>query len=65
MFDSLINLFCIFILFGFSKNIYFKLCHCCDKCAKKCYIQTIMKQHKNDGFEVQEIQLAQLVVSSY
>lgn len=68
MFDSLVNLFCIFILFGFSSSIYYKLCNTCDKRAKQCYVETIMKKQNENGAskltQDQQIQLTQLVTNS-
>ena len=46
--DSFINALCIYLLFGFGKNLYHKLCKLCDTCLKTWFVKNAVKQRVND-----------------
>lgn len=48
--DSFVNALCIYLLFGFGKCLYYKLCKQCDKYAKNCFIdRLVFKRIDPDG----------------
>ena len=47
--DAVINAYCICLLFGFSTDLYYKLCSAADKCLKSIFISKIMKHTNNDN----------------
>ena len=48
--DSLVNILCIYLLFGFGEKLYYKLCGCCDRGLKNCFVKRVLsKRSGNDG----------------
>ena len=46
--DAMINMFCIYFLFDFSKqSLQSKLCHLCNNCCKNYLIKGVSKQNPN------------------
>ena len=42
--DIMINMLCIYLLFGFGEKLYYKLCICCDKCLKNCFVKRMLNK---------------------
>ena len=47
--DSFINLLCIYLLFGFGKQLYYTICVNCDRCLKNCVLNKMIKGDIDNG----------------
>ena len=55
--DAMINMLCIYLLFGFGEKLYYKLCICCDGCLKNCFVNRILSKRgsaDDDELNVQQ-----------
>ena len=61
--DIFVNMLCIYLLFGFAKGLYYKICVKCDRCLKKLVLSKILKSDGggNDGNKLDEEQTKMLL----
>ena len=46
--DSFINALCLYLLFGFGKTLYYKICKSCDRCLKNCFLNSVIKGNNDE-----------------